>query len=196
MAHNQVRRCLALGALTLVPGRAVVRPGPDACPGNAAASWRRQVAPRSFARGLAAQADGVAGGQQETLGGRPGPSVPRVPSAITEPGQRPVGVPEQEGITAPTSLPLAEVPLFGPLAFPGGSEDEGPPDGLTLDQAIERLVRENLGLRARSLELPQAEADILTAEPARQPAPLRRQPAHSLRDLFAENARAARSSTT
>jgi cobalt-zinc-cadmium efflux system outer membrane protein len=29
--------------------------------------------------------------------------------------------------------------------------------------AIERLVRENLGLRARALELPQADADILTA---------------------------------
>src|SRR3954452_21152566 len=50
--------------------------------------------------------DSSAAGQEETLGGRPGPSVPRVPSAITTPGQRPVGVPEQEGITAPPSLPL------------------------------------------------------------------------------------------
>ena len=43
------------------------------------------------------------------------------------------------------------------------SRGRGPPDGLTLDEAIERLVHENLGLRARSFELPQAEADILTA---------------------------------
>ena len=60
----------------------------------------------------------VPAGQEETLGGRPGPSVPRVPSGITEPGQRPVGVPEQERITAPAILPLAEVPLYGPLAIP------------------------------------------------------------------------------
>jgi outer membrane protein, heavy metal efflux system len=102
-------------------------------------------------------------GQEETLGGRPGPSVPRVPSVITTPGRRGVRIPEQEGITAPPRLPMAEIPLFGPLAIPGEREDEGPPDGLTLDQAIELLVHENLALRARSLEIPQAEADILTA---------------------------------
>jgi len=45
-------------------------------------------------------------------------------------------------------------------------EDEavvGPPDGLTLDQAIDRLVRENLDLRAKNYEIPQARADVLTA---------------------------------
>ena len=107
------------------------------------------------------------------------------------------GSPRRRGSRAPPSLPLAEVPLFGPLAIPAGREDEGPPDGLTLDQAIERLVRENLALRARALEIPQAEADILTASlranpliyadsqlipygnysdaTARRPAPVRRQ---------------------
>ena len=103
------------------------------------------------------------GAGDETLGGRPGPSFPRVPPSITQPGQRPVGVPEQEQITAPAILPPGEIPLYGPLAIPRGVEDEGPPDGLTLDLAIDRLIRENLGLKARSLELPQAEADILTA---------------------------------
>ena len=107
--------------------------------------------------------DAGPGGADEVLGGRPGPSVPRVPTEATQPGRRRVGVPEREGITAPPGLPLAEVPLFGPLAIPAGREDEGPPDGLTLDTAIERLVRENLGLRARSFEIPQADADILTA---------------------------------
>jgi cobalt-zinc-cadmium efflux system outer membrane protein len=99
----------------------------------------------------------------EPVSGRVGPSVPRVPAAATEPGRSPVGVPERESITAPSPLPLAEVPLFGPLAIPARLDDPGPPDGLTLDQAIERLVRANLGLQARQFELSQADADILTA---------------------------------
>lgn len=107
--------------------------------------------------------EGDAGDDPGPLGGRPGPSVPRVPSSITEPGRRPVGVPENEGIQAPASLAIDEVPLLGPLAIPRGREEEGPPGGLTLDEAIERLVRENLALRSRSFEIPQAEADILTA---------------------------------
>lgn len=103
------------------------------------------------------------GGQQELLGGRPGPSVPRVPATATTPGQRTSGVPLREEITTPSSLPLAKVPLFGKLAVPEGREDEGPADGLTLDQAIERVVHDNLALRARAFELPQADADMLTA---------------------------------
>src|SRR5205807_4155966 len=51
----------------------------------------------------------------------------------------------------------------GPLDLPAIREDDGPPNGLTLDMAIERLVRENLDLRSRFFEIPQAEADILTA---------------------------------
>ena len=96
------------------------------------------------------------------LGGRPGPSVPRVPSSITRPDSRGSAA-AREGIAAPDALPLANVPLFGPLSIPGDREDEGPAGGLTLDEAIDRLVRDNLALRARQLELPQAEADILTA---------------------------------
>jgi cobalt-zinc-cadmium efflux system outer membrane protein len=103
------------------------------------------------------------GGSDDLLGGRLGPSVPRVPSSITQPGLRAAGVPEQERITTPAILAPGEIPLYGPLALPTTREEEGPPDGLTLDAAIERLVRENLGLRARSFEIPQADADILTA---------------------------------
>ncbi|MGC8641530.1 MAG: TolC family protein [Isosphaeraceae bacterium] len=40
--------------------------------------------------------------------------------------------------------------------------DEGSPDGLTLDQAIERVVRCNPELRSKYLEIPQAQADVLT----------------------------------
>jgi cobalt-zinc-cadmium efflux system outer membrane protein len=52
-----------------------------------------------------------------------------------------------------------------PGALPDGDEeeDEGPPEGLTLDAAIERLLAVNLDLQALKQELPQAEADVLTA---------------------------------
>jgi cobalt-zinc-cadmium efflux system outer membrane protein len=53
--------------------------------------------------------------------------------------------------------------LYGSLELPTDAADEGPPDGLTLDQAIERLKSQNLDLRAKYLEIPQARADILTA---------------------------------
>jgi cobalt-zinc-cadmium efflux system outer membrane protein len=43
------------------------------------------------------------------------------------------------------------------------TEDEGPPEGLTLDQAVDILVHQNLDLRAKGLEIPQARADVLTA---------------------------------
>ncbi len=46
---------------------------------------------------------------------------------------------------------------------PAGYDDEGPADGLTLDDAIRRLVDSNKDLRIKAMELPQADADILTA---------------------------------
>ncbi len=95
------------------------------------------------------------------LGGRPGPSVPRVPPSVTMPGG--TFLPERRGIALPEALPIAEVPLYGPLALPAEAEDEGPPNGLTLDAAIERLMQANLNLQAQALEIPQAQADILTA---------------------------------
>jgi outer membrane protein, heavy metal efflux system len=60
--------------------------------------------------------------------------------------------------------PKAEVlpPLYGPLELPAG-DVEGPPDGLTLEQAIDRLIRYNPDLRAKSYEIPQARADVITA---------------------------------
>jgi cobalt-zinc-cadmium efflux system outer membrane protein len=82
---------------------------------------------------------------------------------ITQPGQQTGRVPERDQIRAPATLQPGEVPLYGPLETPSDVEDEGPPDGLTLDEAIDRLVHENLAIRARSFELPQADADILTA---------------------------------
>ena len=42
-------------------------------------------------------------------------------------------------------------------------ENEGPPDGLTLDRSIEILMEQNLNLLALKFEIPMAEADVLTA---------------------------------
>ncbi len=66
------------------------------------------------------------------------------------------------GISAPAALPVSGFPLHGNLAIPAGPDEEGPPDGLTLDTAIERLTRENLDLRAKFHEIPKAQADVLT----------------------------------
>ncbi len=57
-----------------------------------------------------------------------------------------------------------EIPSYGQLDLPEkpGAES-GPPNGLTLDQAIDRLVNKNLSLLALRYEIPQSKADILTA---------------------------------
>jgi outer membrane protein, heavy metal efflux system len=60
-------------------------------------------------------------------------------------------------------LPVPRAPLYGSLDLPAREEGEGPADGLTLDQAIDRLIRENLDLRSKFMEIPQARADVLTA---------------------------------
>ncbi|WZO98206.1 TolC family protein [Isosphaeraceae bacterium EP7] len=104
------------------------------------------------------------GDADSILLGRPGRSGPRVSNTLT----RPAGPFEPQapaGITKPIRREQAQLPTLGPLALPGErfEEDEGPADGLTLDAAIERLVRSNLDLRTQFVEIPQADADILTA---------------------------------
>jgi cobalt-zinc-cadmium efflux system outer membrane protein len=53
------------------------------------------------------------------------------------------------------------IPLYGPLELQ--EEDEGPPDGLTLDAAIDRLVEASYDLAVKRQDIPKARADILTA---------------------------------
>jgi cobalt-zinc-cadmium efflux system outer membrane protein len=100
---------------------------------------------------------------QGFLGGRPGTSTPRVPTAISTPGGAGVAPIAGGAISLPTPLQTPEVPVYGTLDFPTIAEDEGPAGALSLDQAIEVLVRSNLDLRASFYELPQADADVLTA---------------------------------
>lgn len=100
------------------------------------------------------------------LGGRAGPTTPKgVTSGISTPGQvrSGFGLTGQQGLRATPELAPAAIPAGGALAIPATEEDPGPPDGLTLEQAIDRLVRENLDLRSQAHEIPQARADELTA---------------------------------
>jgi cobalt-zinc-cadmium efflux system outer membrane protein len=93
---------------------------------------------------------------------------PTNPAAYRPPGQEHR---ETEHGLAPTieRLRLPEALHRSDLeAEPGVARDpvdggEGPPDGLTLDAAIERFVRDNRDLHTKFLEIPQAEADVLTA---------------------------------
>ncbi|MDR3637255.1 MAG: TolC family protein [Isosphaeraceae bacterium] len=94
------------------------------------------------------------------LSGRPGPSTPHLPSQVLIP---PTMAPVGRGISAPRKLPITKVPVYGPLELPDAAETEGPADGLSLDAAIERLVRQNLDLRAKAVNIPLARADVLTA---------------------------------
>jgi outer membrane protein, heavy metal efflux system len=114
--------------------------------------------------GTSPGAGGTSAAQVEgPINGRAGPSVTRAPSSITRPGGEVFALPPQMGISVPQPTPVPEAPTYGTLAEPTGAEDEGPPGGMSLDQAIERLVRDNLDLHAQFYELPQARADVLTA---------------------------------
>jgi outer membrane protein, heavy metal efflux system len=105
---------------------------------------------------------GMQPGRDDMLLGKVGLGAPRVPTSITTPGGVYQGPRRAEGIRAPKPAPVPPALRYGSMELPT-QEDEGPPDGLTLDQAIERLIHENLDLRAKILEIPQARADVLTA---------------------------------
>lgn len=72
----------------------------------------------------------------------------------------------EHGVAPPIErlpLPLQADSVAGRIEDPAGYDDDGPTDGLTLDDAIRRLVASNRDLRIKALELPQADADVLTA---------------------------------
>ncbi|HEX4130921.1 MAG TPA: TolC family protein [Pirellulales bacterium] len=106
--------------------------------------------------------EGSPGGREGMVGGRAGSAAGRIPLSVAQPGgwnrlSQPLEILPTPGLRA------AEAPAYGSLEIPTHIEEEGPPHGLTLDKSIELLLRENLDLRAKALELPQADADILTA---------------------------------
>ena len=120
--------------------------------GNApgAGESRLRVVPGSGAPMLAEPTAGTSMARRDVLSAASAPAG----------GFRFAGAPEM--VITPPRLNPADLPLYGPLEVPT-QEEEGPPDGLTLDMAIERLARENYDLRTKFQEIPKAQADILSA---------------------------------
>jgi cobalt-zinc-cadmium efflux system outer membrane protein len=84
------------------------------------------------------------------------------PQPIPDPTRRapgPLALPSSSPDASPSDSP--DDPDDGPAG--GLVEDAGAPDGLTLDAAIDRMMASNLDLLALRYEIPQADADILTA---------------------------------
>jgi outer membrane protein, heavy metal efflux system len=98
--------------------------------------------------------------QGAIIGGRPGSLRPRVP--LNRSKSR---TPSPLELSAPQPPEAGVQPVHVPNAWSILLEihDPGPASGLTLDQAMERLVRANISLRAKSLDIGQAQADVLTA---------------------------------
>jgi outer membrane protein, heavy metal efflux system len=152
------RRCIAwkvLLALALGSGTAIGQTPPSRV--------IREPSSLGPPPGEGSQVQSAPGGTEGSLGGRLGPSSTRAPAYITRPGTSPFGLPTPPTISPIAEAPQAELPLYGALAIPTAEGEEGPPNGLTLDLAIERLVHDNLDLRSKFLEIPQAQADVLTA---------------------------------
>jgi cobalt-zinc-cadmium efflux system outer membrane protein len=100
--------------------------------------------------------------QQSIFGGRPGAGATRVP--INQLGTpRPPVMTVERVIPRPAALESVKLPQYGQLDVPIVEEEEGPPEGLTLDKAIDQLVQQNLNLLSLRFEVPMAQADILTA---------------------------------
>ncbi|MFO0908324.1 MAG: TolC family protein [Isosphaeraceae bacterium] len=97
------------------------------------------------------------------VSGRVGATGTRAPVSAVNPEPTIGPPPTVPGFGAPQPVNRFETPSYGTYAIPAGGDEEGPPEGLTLDQAIEMMLRANLDLRSKFVEIPQAEADILTA---------------------------------
>ncbi len=166
MNARNVRWFLVLGVMAAfacgkAPAQAPTLPtetpqGPSSLPGSNTSAFGNVPG----AGGTSFAAPAVGGGQ--ILGGRPGAATPRVPTSVSTPGAGGNQAPSASVTAIPAAAPLTEVPLFGTLDLPAAA-DEGPPDGLTFDQALDLLIRQNLDLRSRQYEIPLAQADILTA---------------------------------
>jgi outer membrane protein, heavy metal efflux system len=97
------------------------------------------------------------------IGGPPGASVGRTPPRNLNPVALPMQPPvAQEPKVSSSSSTRVEV-------FPKNKARtldlrmEGPATGISLDEAVKRLIRDNLELRARYSDISQADSDVLTA---------------------------------
>jgi outer membrane protein, heavy metal efflux system len=99
------------------------------------------------------------------LGGRPGVSTPKgIPTTVSSPGSGPGPADLQMPISAPQPAPVSPTvqPFAGTLEIVT-QDDDGPPNGVTLDQAIDITLERSLDLRSKYYEIPMARADTLQA---------------------------------
>jgi cobalt-zinc-cadmium efflux system outer membrane protein len=99
------------------------------------------------------------------LGGRPGVSTPKgIPTTVSSPGSGPGPADLQMAISAPQPAPVSPTiqPFAGTLEVVT-QDDDGPPNGVTLDMAIDITLERSLDLRSKFYEIPMARADILQA---------------------------------
>jgi cobalt-zinc-cadmium efflux system outer membrane protein len=95
--------------------------------------------------------------------GRGGPMGSHIPaSALSAPGV-PVFRVQGAQLAIKQNAQPAQVPQYGELELPTDFVDYGTPGNMDLDAAINTLVNQNLDLMAAKLEIPMAEADVLTA---------------------------------
>ena len=83
-------------------------------------------------------------------------------SGLASPGVPVFRISGAQASITQSAQPL-NVPQYGELELPRELRDYGTPDGMNLDTAIELLVKQNLELEAARLEIPMADADVLTA---------------------------------
>ena len=100
------------------------------------------------------------------LGGRPrGGRIPKRAAKGKQPTALLAG--RRMGMDLPAPLSARDSGTIQPMQLqsilPEGDDDEGPPEGMSLDDAINRLMHHNLDLIALRMELTQADADIITA---------------------------------
>ena len=130
---------------------------------------------------------GMQPGRDDMISGRVGLGAPRVPTSITTPGGVYQGPRRRRELPRRSRFRSRRRCVYGTMELPV-QEDEGPPDGLTLDQAIEMLVERNMDLQSKYLEIPQGRADVLTASLRANPIVYARQPARSIRHEFGPEA--------
>ncbi len=83
-------------------------------------------------------------------------------SALSTPGVPVFAIPGAQTTITQNVQPV-QVPQYGELELPADFVDYGTPGNMDLDAAINMLVSQNLDLMAAKLEIPMAEADVLTA---------------------------------
>ncbi len=87
-----------------------------------------------------------------------------IPTTVSTPGYGAGPADMQMPISSPQPAPVSPTttPFYGTLEIVS-QDDDGPPDGVTLEKAIDITLERSLDLRAKALEITMSRADILQA---------------------------------